>query len=308
MQVYPIAFDSFGVRSMATFVKTSYGNIFIDPGVALGPVRYGLSPTEEEYEALELSRKNIMKFVKKCKIVIVTHYHYDHHPHVDDEELYKCLYKKTLLIKDIEKNINLSGKKRGRIFVEQLNGNADIEYADSRKFKFGNVIIEFSPAVWHGDVGSKVGRVIMVYIKDGRDTFLFGSDAQGLADPKALKFAIEKNPRLAILDGYPTIFIGWRMSQKAFEKSKEKMKKFLKETSTKTIILDHHILRDIEYKEKMKDVFEQAKRLKKKLLSAAEFYGLQNFFLEAWRKEIHKGERKVDVKQYYRALKKKFKV
>jgi predicted metallo-beta-lactamase superfamily hydrolase len=43
-RIVPLAFDSFGVRSMSTFVETDDLRILIDPGVALAPIRYGLEP------------------------------------------------------------------------------------------------------------------------------------------------------------------------------------------------------------------------------------------------------------------------
>ncbi len=290
---------------MSTFVMTKDINIYIDPGVALGPTRYGLSPTDAEYEAVDLARKKIMEVAKKyADVVVVSHYHYDHHPFPDDMEMYEACFKgKKVFAKDRLHNVNASAKNRGRIFEKNVKPLAkSLKWADGTKIEFGRTHVEFSPAVWHGDVGSKVGKVIMVYIKEGRQSFLFGSDAQGLTDPKALEWFVKKNPDFAILDGYPTIFVGWRMKASNFEKSKSHLKKALDKTKVKTIILEHHILRDIHYKEKMKDVFDMAKKLRKKILSAAEYYGLENFFLEAWRREITEGRMKVDVKKYYKEL------
>lgn len=303
-RVLPIAFDSFGVRSMSTLVSMGDLMVQIDPGVALGPTRYGLGPTDAELRALELSREKIMEVSEKAEVSIVTHYHYDHHPFPDDDEMYqRCFRDKLILAKDRNKDINLSGKKRGQIFDSKARGLARaIEWADGRDFELEGVHLSFSPAVWHGEVGSQVGRVIMVYMEKGRDSLLFGSDAQSLADPKALEWVLEKDPKFMILDGFPTIFVGWRMAAASFERSKENLKRAIEETGAKTIILDHHILRDIQYKEKMEDVFELAADLKKRLLSAAEFYGLENFFLEAWRKEISRGLRRVDVEAYFNKL------
>ncbi len=311
MKVYLIAYDSYGVRSMSTLVSIGKLNFYIDPGVALGPTRYGMPPSSAEYEALEICRKKIMEVCKKnADAVFVSHYHYDHHPGPDDNEMYKACFKdKVVLAKDISKNINLSGKKRGKIFEEKVKSlSKQLEWADGRNFKIKSVNIEVSPAVWHGEIKSKVGTVIMVYLKKRRDSFLFGSDAQNLADPKALEWVIEKNPKFLILDGYPTIFIGWRMSKASFEKSKQNIKKVLKETQAETIILEHHILRDINYKQKMKDVFDLANELGKKIYTAAEFYGLENFFLEAWRKEIRSNQRKVNVKGFFKKLYSKMKI
>lgn len=56
IRVLPLAFESFGVRSMATLVETDDIKLVIDPGSALGP-RFSLSPHECEYTALAQSRR-----------------------------------------------------------------------------------------------------------------------------------------------------------------------------------------------------------------------------------------------------------
>jgi len=301
MKVLPLAFDSLGVRSMCTLVETGKLRLLLDPGVALGPTRYGLGPTPEEWRALELSRALIMEVAKRAEVVAVTHYHYDHHPFPDDLEMYRaCFGGKVVLAKDRKKDINPSGRKRGALFEERAAPLVKrLEWADGREFEMGERIL-VSPPVWHGDVGSRVGRVVMVHVERGG--FLFGSDAQGLADPEALKWVLERNPEFMILDGYPTLFVGWRMSQAAFEASKENLKRAVGETDAETILLDHHLLRDLRYREKMEDVFSLAERKGKRLVSAAEFLGLENLFLEAWRKELSEGKRKVEVEGYYRRL------
>jgi len=308
MKIIPIAFDSFGVRSMSTLIMTKDVNVYIDPGVALGPKRYGLLPTEAEEYALRLAREKIMEVCSRyAHIVVVSHYHYDHHPFPEDKEMYEACFKgKIVFAKDRLKNINASGKSRGRVFENNVKGLVKkLSWADGTKAVFGETEIEFSHAVWHGDVGSRVGKVIMVYIKDCESSFLFGSDAQSLADPDALSWFLKKNPEFAIIDGYPTIFLGWRMKASNFENSKQNLMKAIENTNARVIILEHHILRDIDYKERMKDVFSLAQSLNKDILTSAEFYGLENFFLEMWRKEITEGKREVDVEKYYAELFKK---
>jgi len=39
MKIVPVASESLGVRSMATFVEIGKLKVFIDPGAALGPKR-----------------------------------------------------------------------------------------------------------------------------------------------------------------------------------------------------------------------------------------------------------------------------
>ena len=52
MRVIPLAAESLGVRSMATYVEVADTAILIDPGATLAPARYGLPPAEAEWEAL----------------------------------------------------------------------------------------------------------------------------------------------------------------------------------------------------------------------------------------------------------------
>lgn len=306
MRIKPLAFDSFGVRSQATLVKLDNYDILIDPGVALGPRRYGLPPSDEEFYALELSREKIITTCKNTDIILVTHYHYDHHPFPSDNEMYEaCFTGKIVIAKNNKENINYSGKRRGKIFESKVREIADsLEWGDNKTFDFDGLKISISPAVWHGEVKSKVGTVVMILIEDleSKEKFLFGSDAQNLADPAAVEWAVKTNPDTAIIDGFPTIFIGWRMSQKSFEKSLQTLSTFIEKTNVKTVILDHHIVRDINYREKIKTIYDLASRNSKTILTAAEYYNLDNFFLEAWRKEIHQGKRSVDVDKYYERL------
>ena len=297
MRILPIAFDSFGVRAMATLVVTSKNRVFIDPGVALGPRRYGLPPSDEEKLAKRLARGQIINLVKDVDTIVVSHYHYDHHPRFYDDELYKAAFKdKVVFAKDRRKNINLSGKKRGNIFEKKVKGICkDLIYADGQDF--GD--LKFSPAVWHGPVGSKVGRVIMVCVTEGDFKFVFGSDAQSLADPDAMNWIIKEDPDFLILDGFPTTLVGRKISIDEFEEATNNLLKVIKTVTAEKIILDHHVIRDLKYKEKIKPIYET----KKTVLSAAEYVGLENFFLEAWRKDLHQKTIKVNVKRFYDRLK-----
>ncbi|MCS7123247.1 MAG: MBL fold metallo-hydrolase [Candidatus Aenigmarchaeota archaeon] len=302
MKILPIAFDSFGVRSQATFVLTDK-KIFIDPGIALGPIRYGLPPAREEILAMDFLREKIIEKARKCEIIIVTHYHYDHHPFPYDNDMYSLFEGKIVLTKDITKDINFSGKKRGKIFYEKIKNLAkEVVFADGKYFEFGKTKIRFSKGVWHGEENSKVGRVLTFSINYKEEKLFFGSDAQNLASKDVLEFAIEENPDFAIIDGYPTIFIGYKMSKESFQKSKNNLRNFLENTNVKTIILDHHIVRDISYKEKIKDLMDFAKSLKKEILTAAEYCCLDNLFLEAWRRNLHENKIEINLNNYYKKL------
>lgn len=117
MSILPIYFDSMGAKSMCTFVQTPDIKILIDPGAAIMQPSYPLE--EEEKEAfLEVAIERIKDYCKKADVVIITHYHYDHHK--KPSELPEAYSGKKLYIKDPNKWINYSQWERARILYEEL--------------------------------------------------------------------------------------------------------------------------------------------------------------------------------------------
>ena len=116
MQIIPLAFDSLGVRSMATFIETDV-KILIDPGVALGPKRYGLPPSSIEKDALDHYTTLVKEYALKADILIVSHYHFDHY--FPDEAFWQ---EKIILVKD-PSTTNRSQHKRGVAFLRKLVGD-----------------------------------------------------------------------------------------------------------------------------------------------------------------------------------------
>ncbi len=278
-KILPLAADSLGVRSLATYVETDV-KILIDPGAALGPVRYGLPPSEAEVKRLSESMKKIFSYARKSGILTISHYHYDHY--VPDKDIYSG---KTLLIKDPKNKINLSQKKRAADFLKFLGGRADVNIADGKTFKFGRTILKFSPPVFHGG-SPKLGYVLMVCVSYDGYKFVHASDVQGPQTDEATNWIVKENPNVLMLSGFPTLFLGWRFPKSGLLKSNENLIKIMKKTRVETIILDHHIVRDLHYKNKILPVLAAAEKLGKNIVTAAEFLGKKNEFLEARRKEL----------------------
>ena len=78
MKVVPLAAESLGVRSMATYVEVGPTRVLIDPGATLAPARFGLPPSEEEWEALRRANDRISAYAARAEVVFVSHYHEDH--------------------------------------------------------------------------------------------------------------------------------------------------------------------------------------------------------------------------------------
>jgi len=62
----------------------------------------------------------------------------------------------------------------------------------------------------------------------------------------------------------------------------------MNKTQVKKLVLDHHLLRDLDWKTRLKDIFPAAEEKGVEIISAAEFRGLKNDLLEARRKELWK--------------------
>jgi len=277
MKVIPVASDSLGVRSMATYIKTRDCGIFIDPSAALGPKRYGLPPHQKEIEMLYETKKRISEIAKKCDVLTISHYHYDHYD--PDETFYKD---KKVFAKDITSNINKSQQQRGTDFRKTVENICDLVYCDNTKYRIGDTEIIFSPPFFHGPENVRLGYVIMTTVDDGEQRVLHASDVQGPVTNEAAKYIINQKPDLLIIDGPPTIFLGWKFSKKNLEDASKNLIEILEKLDCE-IILDHHLLRDIKYKEVFPEPYKKAgKRLK----TFAEYLGKENNTLEAHRKEL----------------------
>jgi predicted metallo-beta-lactamase superfamily hydrolase len=285
MIIKPIAFESLGVRSQATLVETKDVRIFIDPAVSLAPRRYGLPPHELEVKRLlELSEK-ITNEAKDADIIIITHYHYDHHDpgYIIPKNIYK---NKLVFIKDPQNNINNSQRfRRAPKFLRAIRDlPKSIEIADNKEFKFGSTRLIFSPAVPHG-ADEKLGYVIQVGIKDNDGTIIVTSDIEGAVKNKHLEFTKIIKPNLIIIDGPLSYLLGTALKKEDLELSIKNMEEIVK-NGAQTVIIDHHVLRDLNYKEILKPIIEIGRDLGVKIITAAEYLGLEVQQLEARRKEL----------------------
>ncbi len=284
MKIRPIAFDSFGARSMCTVVETKDLKIIIDPSVALGPKRYGLPPHEIEIRRKEELWQNIKQETLNADIVVITHYHYDHHNPNEPE----ILAGKILLTKHPTQAINRSQMGRSAYFLQklkELKTPPKIEFADSKKFEFGEVQIVFSKPVFHGK-DSRLGFVLEVCIDDGKRCFVYTSDVEGATHDDQIAFIIDSDPDIVIMDG-PMTYQPYVFGNKLLEKSVENVSKLMEKTNVREMILDHHLTRDLRWREKIDRIFKKAEEHGVKVKSAAEFGKVREELLEAKRKELY---------------------
>ena len=282
MEVKPVCFDSLGVRSMCTFIETSDVKIIIDPSADLGKRRYGLPPHPVEHQALQDFWNKILEYSKIADIVIISHYHYDHFSTKFPEQFQG----KHLIIKSPYNRINKSQTMRAASFLSAINRiPRQISIADGKTYRFGDTIIEFSPPFPHGSLESKLGYVVMTHIRCGGESIIHTSDVQGpMIDAPAIWIA-SRRPDIVILDGFSTWLLPEIMSVEQFEHSLQRAEIILR--NTETLLIDHHLVRDLNYAEYMRPLSSKASAIGVKLITAAEYLGLTPNLLEARRRELY---------------------
>jgi predicted metallo-beta-lactamase superfamily hydrolase len=281
MKIIPLAFDSLGTRGMATFLDLSK-KILIDPSAALAPSRYNLPPHPKELARKEEQWRMIIEFAKQTDIIIITHYHYDHH-NPDMPEIYQ---NKIVIIKNPRENINESQRERASLFLHRINRLAkEILIGDGCTFKFDGVEIVCSKPVCHG-VSNKLGMVIEVAVKEGTEKFLFSSDVQGMPLDEQVIFVLQQNPDIIFMDGPMTYMLNYRYRPEDLAHSLKNILRVINETKVTKFIIDHHLTRDLNYQKHLEEIFGPNLG-NTEILTAAEFLGKENDLLEARRKELY---------------------
>lgn len=312
IRVLPLAYESFGVRGMATYVETDDIKLIIDPGSALGP-RFGLNPHEREYLALSQSRRKILDFAKKADILTISHYHFDHYvPNFENwrfiwssPELAEELYSgKIILAKDISENINASQRKRGYMFKKLNSEHADeIQTADGKKIEYGSTELRFSRPVYHGPYGTKLGFVLMLTVRTPNSCLVHAPDVQGPMCQQSLRDILSQKPDILLIGG-PPLYISFRFNESNMNTAQRNLS--LLAARIPQSIVDHHLLRTIDYPKFLAPVFSAAERVGHRVMTASEFIGIKPQLLEARREELHARE-PIERKWYERLERGEFK-
>ncbi len=298
IKVIPLAEESYGVRSMCTYVETSDTKILLDAGASLAPKRLGYPPHPREYQALAECRERINKAAEDADIVTISHYHFDHHtPSYTDwftnwssaEAAKKIYEEKLVLAKSYRSMVNASQRRRGWMFKKTGGSHAKrLETADGRAFEFGETKLRFSEPVFHGPENSELGWILMLTIESADEKVIFASDVQGPTYTPTLAKILAENPQLVIIGGPPTYLAGFRVKDEHIETGMQNLKSLVE--NVPTTLLEHHTLRDEKWRSLSQPIFEAATDRGHKVLTAAEFSGAKNNFLEFRRKQLFEME------------------
>jgi predicted metallo-beta-lactamase superfamily hydrolase len=297
IKVTPLAAESFGVRSMCTLVETPDVTLLLDAGVSLCPYRFRLPPHPVEFKTIDKLRKLIAEAADKAEVVTISHYHFDHHtPSYEDwlvnwteeRETARQIYEgKTVLIKNPREKINASQRKRAWIFQKTGGKYAKtLETADGKAFRFGKeTVLRFSEAVPHGPDDSMLGWVVMALVECQGERFMFAPDVQGPMSTNTLELIEEAKPQVIMIGGPPFYLGGFKVASAQLQLGLKNLIAVVK--AVPVTVVEHHALRDESWQNKTKQAYNAAAKVGHKVLTAAEFTGQENRFLESKRKTLY---------------------
>ena len=275
LRVEYVAFDSFGVKSSCVKVETSDCVLVIDPGIASEVDSFPL-PRAKRDKLERLYEKKIRDVCREADVIILTHYHYDHH--IPDRRLYQ---NKKLLVKDPKRRINKSQRNRASYLLEGID--ADVEVADGREFRFGSTRVWFSRPLWHGVEGTSLGRVLMVAIDDGEEKLLHTSDIDGPVLEEPVELIAKQRPDILVIDGPPTYILGYMHAYYNLARSIINLTRILELAEPKLTLLDHHPLRDYRYRDLLHPLYRYSEETGIEVKTAAELLGREPMVMEGYR-------------------------
>jgi predicted metallo-beta-lactamase superfamily hydrolase len=270
--------------------------MLLDAGVSLCPSRFGLPPHPIEFKTIDKLRKRIAEAADRAQVVTISHYHFDHHtPSYEDwlvnwteaNETARQIYQgKQVLMKNPREKINASQRQRAWLFQKTSGKHAKtLEVADDKTFVFGKeTVLRFSEAVSHGHEGSQLGWVVMALIECRGERFMFAPDVQGPMDARTLELIKAAKPQVIMVGGPPFYLGGFKVDETQLQLGLKNLTALV-ETVPLTI-LEHHALRDESWQQRTKQVYDTAVETGHRVMTAAEFAGDRNNFLESKRKTL----------------------
>ena len=292
MNIIPLASESLGVRSMATYVEAGRTRILIDPGATLGPRRYNLPPADQEWEALRRANDRIAGYAARADLVFVSHYHHDHFQYAPGTYEGRMVW-----AKDPRRMINPSQAQRARELWSGIKAHCRLESAEGKYYEFPDALLKASPPLAHGAEGSGFGYVVALTVTDRAEgfRFVFASDVQGPISPVAAAYLIRERPHLLYLSGPPS-YLQSQIGVKTLERGIANLLTVIDKTGCR-VIMDHHALRDLHHEERLASLWETGK-----VVSAAGHLGIPNQLLESRRNFLWAKKRGGDAVEKRRGL------
>ena len=275
MKVIPLAADSLGVRSMATYVEVADAGILIDPGATMAPSRFNLPPSPDEWEAFRRANDRISAYATRASMIFVSHYHDDHFR--SDPSTYVG---RTVIAKDPRRMVSGQQARRAAELWTMLEAQARPTIADGYERREHRLELRVSPPLPHGVEATTLGYVVALLVVDRaeRERFVFASDVQGPLSGVAAGWLIQQRPTLLYLAGPPS-YIEREVGTPVIERGIDNLLRVIDATGCR-VIMDHHAVREAAFGARFERLWST-----KRVVTAAEHLGEPIAALESQRRQ-----------------------
>ena len=157
-----------------------------------------------------------------------------------------------------------------------------LKYSEGKEFKFGDTTLRFSKPLFHGIEFSRVGWVFYTIVEHENEKFIYSSDLDGPIIEDYAQQIIHENPQVLILDGPMTYMFGYVLNRINLNRAVENAVEIVRSIDAELIIYDHHLPRDRKFRERTEKVWNAAKEANKKVVTAAEFLGMEPVVLSTF--------------------------
>lgn len=273
MKVVPLAAESLGVRSMATYVEAGSVSVLLDPGATLAAQRFNLPPADEEWVALRRANDRISTYAARAQWIFVSHYHNDHFR--SDPSTYAG---RRVLAKDPRRMVGGAQARRAAELWKALDGRATTRAADGWSLRESDVELHVSAPLPHGLEGSPFGSLVALTVVDPaeRARFVFASDVQGPISAVATAWIIQQRPTLLYLSGPPS-YVERELGAAVVDRGVDNLLRVLDATGCRAIV-DHYSLRDVRWRQRFERLWSTGR-----VVTAAQHVGVDPQPLEAQR-------------------------
>ncbi len=142
---------------------------------------------------------------------------------------------------------------------KSLDGNCRLDSAEGRRLETPEAVLSASPPLSHGPDGTDLGYVVALTITDRREGFRFvhASDVQGPLSPVATAYLIRERPNLLYLSG-PPAYLEARVGAPVIEQGIANLARIIDATGCR-VIMDHYAVRDADYPERFRALWESGR-------------------------------------------------
>jgi hypothetical protein len=159
------------------------------------------------------------------------------------------------------------------VIPEFKTDNIEVRWPEGQTYRFGKTTLRFTPPLMHGVEYSRVGWVFATVVERGEEKFIHSSDLNGPIIEDYAKWIVDEDPNVLILDGPMTYMLGYMLNKINLGRAIQNAVKIIKNTSCEFIIYDHHLPREVRFRERTEKIWRVAEEEGKKVLTAAEYLG-----------------------------------